>query len=100
MSFVPQPFCLRVERWHLGSEPCASSLSYLARFIIRKYPIGRFDGVASDLVARRDAMKSLAGSGRKYYDFCGRWGFDEAQAKPITSRPQNERRNQGIFMVN
>ncbi len=39
---------------------CASSLSYLARIILRSSPIGRFDEVASDLVARRDAMKSLS----------------------------------------
>ena len=39
---------------------CASSLSYLARFFMRGSPIGRFDEVASDLVARRDATKSLS----------------------------------------
>ena len=38
-------------------EACASSLSYLARLIMRRSPIGRFDEVAADLVARRDATR-------------------------------------------
>ena len=39
---------------------CASSLSYLAGFIMRGSPIGRFDEVGSDLVERRGATKSLS----------------------------------------
>ncbi len=39
---------------------CASSLSYLARFFMRGSPIGRFTEVVSDLIARRDATKSLS----------------------------------------
>ena len=39
---------------------CASSLSYLARFIMRGSSVGRFGEVASDLVARRGAAKALS----------------------------------------
>ncbi len=43
-----------------GPPGCASSLSYLVRFILRRSPIGRFHEVASDFEARRDAMKALS----------------------------------------
>ena len=39
---------------------CASSLSYLARFIRRGSPVGRFGEVTSDLVRRRGAAKALS----------------------------------------
>ncbi len=42
------------------SESCASSISYLARFIMRGSSVGRFGEVASDLVARRGAAKALS----------------------------------------
>ena len=52
------------------STGCASSLSYLARFTMRRFPIGRFGEVASDLVARHDAPKALSHA------------FDERKSQP------------------
>ncbi len=43
-----------------SGRACPSPLSYFAGLMMRESPIGRFDEVASDLVARRDATKSLS----------------------------------------
>ena len=48
------------EEGTLAALTCASSLSYLARFFGEKVSYRCFDGVASDLMARRDAMESLS----------------------------------------
>jgi hypothetical protein len=47
-------------RWSAPTAGCASSLSYLAKFIMRGSSVGRLGEVASDLVARRGAAKALS----------------------------------------
>ncbi len=61
----------------------------LAVMMYIRYPLRKVSrSVATRIMMVVCMSTKVAGGGRECYDFCGRWGFDEAQVSSTSAFPR------------